>query len=133
MIERRVVTSFLRNAGRILILRRSSEVGTYAGRWAGVSGYLEIGDRPIERALKEIQEEIGLTESDVQLVKEGEPLRVRDKNTLWIVYPFLFDSKTDAVKVDWEHEEYRWIDPCTLTSYETVPMLKETFDRVRMK
>mgnify|MGYP002153771007 CR=1 FL=1 len=135
MIEREVVTSFLRNAGRILILRRSNKVGTYAGRWAGVSGYLERGDRPIERALKEIQEEVGLTESDIQLVKEGEPLRVRDKkkNTLWIVHPFLFESKTDIVKVDWEHKEYMWIDPCTLTSYETVPMLKEAFDRVQMK
>src|SRR3990170_7628372 len=105
--EREVVTSFLRNSGRILILRRSSEVGTYQGRWAGVSGYLEKGDQPFGRALKEIKEEVGLGTDDVQLIKKGEPLRVPDKkkNILWIVHPFLFESRTDAVRIDWEHRE----------------------------
>lgn len=134
MEERAVVTSFLHNAGRILILRRSSGVGTYQGRWAGVSGYLEKGDQPITRALKEIEEEIGLAAKDVQLIKTGEPLRVPDrkKGVTWVVYPFLFESKTDSITVDWEHNEYRWIDSSELTNYETVPMLKETFDRVRL-
>jgi 8-oxo-dGTP pyrophosphatase MutT (NUDIX family) len=132
MEEREVVTSFLRNGGRILILRRSSEVGTYQGRWAGVSGYLEKDDQPITRALKELEEEVGLGTKDIQLIRSGEPLRVLDKknDVTWIVYPFLFESKTDVVTVDWEHREYKWVDPSELTSYETVPMLKETFDRV---
>jgi len=130
--EREVVTSFLRHKGRILILRRSGKVGTFQGRWAGVSGYLEKGDQPVTRALKEIEEEVGITRSDIQLIKMGEPLRVPDKkrSTLWIVHPFLFESDTEAIRVDWEHGEYRWIDPSALTMYETVPMLKEALERV---
>ncbi|ELK44964.1 translation initiation factor aIF-2B subunit alpha, partial [Haloferax sp. BAB-2207] len=36
-----VVTVFLRHDGRVLLTRRSDAVGTYQGRWAGVSGYVE--------------------------------------------------------------------------------------------
>ncbi len=130
--EREVVTSFLRKSGKILILRRSDKVGTYQRRWAGVSGYLEKGDYPFERALKEIKEEVGLGTDDIQLIQKGEPLRVLDKkkNILWIVHPFLFESKSDTIRIDWEHREYMWIDPSTLATYETVPMLRETYNRI---
>ncbi len=69
------------------------------------------------------------------MIKIGEPLRVLDKknDVTWIVYPFLFESKTDSIIVDWEHKEYKWIDPSELTNYDTVPMLRETFDRVRLQ
>ena len=39
--EKRVVTCFLESEGEILILYRSEQVGSYQGRWAGVSGYVE--------------------------------------------------------------------------------------------
>ena len=135
MKELEVVTSFLRSRGKILILRRSSEVSTYQGKWAGVSGYIEMGDRPIIRALKEIEEEVGLDKHKVQLINEGEPLRVPDekRGIMWIVHPFLFESKTESIKVDWEHREFKWIDPSSLSDYETVPWLKETFVRVNSK
>lgn len=37
----KVVTVFLRRGGRILILKRSRKVGSYQGRWAGISGFIE--------------------------------------------------------------------------------------------
>jgi len=53
-----VVTCFLLDpGGRLLILRRGSKVGTYQGRWAGVSGYLETD--PEEQAYTELSEEVG--------------------------------------------------------------------------
>jgi len=39
--ERNVVTCFLKSGSEILILRRSEQVGTYQGKWAGVSGYID--------------------------------------------------------------------------------------------
>jgi len=36
-----VVTVFLRNAGEVVLLRRSDEVGSYPGRWGGVAGHAE--------------------------------------------------------------------------------------------
>ncbi|WP_435180372.1 initiation factor 2B [Halorussus sp. AFM4] len=41
MEETHVVTCFLRNRGEVLLLRRSDEVGSYAGLWGGVAGHVE--------------------------------------------------------------------------------------------
>lgn len=41
-----VITAFLRHEGKILLLQRSSEVGSYQGSWAAVSGHLE-NDTPL--------------------------------------------------------------------------------------
>ena len=79
MEERHVVTCFLEHGGEIPLLRRSQRVGTYKGRWAGVSGYIEEGNTPYAQAMEEIREETGLSEQDVQLVKEGQPLEVVDE------------------------------------------------------
>ena len=49
-----VVTSFLEHDGKILILRRSDKVRTMKHQWAGVSGYIESNETPLERALKEM-------------------------------------------------------------------------------
>lgn len=133
MEYKHVVTSFLQSEKKILLLRGGKKVGTYQGRWAAVSGYLEEGDNPLERAKTEIREELGLTSEHLDYVRSGEPLRALDEksDTVWVVHPFLFEVRTQAIKLDWEHTEHRWIDPETLGSYDVVPKLKETYDRVR--
>ncbi|GAG83818.1 unnamed protein product [marine sediment metagenome] len=67
--EKQVVTCFLESEGDILILRRSEQVGSYQGRWAGVSGYVET--TADEQALVEIEEETSLCGEDLKLVKRG--------------------------------------------------------------
>ncbi|WXG45134.1 MAG: NUDIX pyrophosphatase [Candidatus Atabeyarchaeum deiterrae] len=123
----KVVSCFVTCKGKVLILKRSQKVRTYGGRWAAVSGYLEKGEDPLDRAFRELSEEVGLLREDVELVRKGEPISVADSesNLNWIVYPFLFNSKTNEVRIDWEHDEYKWINPEDLRNYETVPMLKE--------
>ena len=79
MQYRPVVTSFIQVAQRILLLRRSSKVGSYPGRWAGVSGYLEGDEKPVQRAMTEIKEEVGLTFERIKLVRAGEVLRTYDE------------------------------------------------------
>lgn len=129
--EKRVVTCFLESDGEILLLRRSERVGSYQGRWAGVSGYIE--KTPDEQALVEIEEETSLGEEDLDLIKKGEPLPVEDKKlgVRWLVHPYLFHIKDRGkVKIDWEHKETKWIAPEDLGKFETVPMLKEALARV---
>ena len=135
MEKRHVVTCFLLRAGsggdEVLILRRSGQVGTYRGRWAGVSGYVEA--EPLAQARREIVEETGLAPEETTLLKEGEPLAFRDEelNVRWVVHPFLFRVPPDAsISVDWEHVEARWVRPEQLSEYETVPRLKEALARV---
>lgn len=127
---RNVVTAFLEHDGKILLVRRSQAVGTYQGRWSGISGYLE--HEPLEQALIEIREETGLSDNDVELVKQGEPLEILDaeQNRRWRVHPFLFHVKRpDVIQLDWENLELRWIVPSEIDNYETVPSLKQTLAR----
>ena len=129
--EKRVVTCFLESEGEILILRRSGEVGSYRGRWAGVSGYIESSAD--EQALTEIEEETGLGRGEVKLIKKGEPLAVEDEGLgiRWVVHPYLFRIKDrDKIRIDWEHKEARWIKPEDIEHYRTVPKLKEALSRV---
>ena len=127
--EKRVVTCFLECNGRILILRRSQLVGSFRGRWAGVSGYIET--TADEQALVEIEEETGLCRGDVKLVRKGRPLRVEGEGVRWAVYPFLFRVKErNKIKIDWEHSDKRWIAPDEIDDYPTVPMLREALSEV---
>ena len=127
-----VVTVFLTHRSKILVLKRSREVGTYKGHWAGVSGYLESED-PLKQAYSEMAEEVGLSKQDVTLVKAGNPLEIVDaaQNRAWRVHPFLFSvHEPDKIRLDWENIEMRWILPAEIVGLHTVPALKETLDRV---
>jgi 8-oxo-dGTP diphosphatase len=129
--EKRVVTCFLESGGEILILRRSGEVGSYRGSWAGVSGYIE--STADEQALTEIEEETNLRRGEVELLKRGKPLAVEDEGLgiRWVVHPYLFRIKDrDKIRIDWEHKEARWIKPEDIEHYQTVPRLREALGRV---
>ena len=129
--EKQVVTCFLESNGEILILRRSQQVGSYQGRWAGVSGYIET--TADEQALVEIKEETTLSSEDLKLIKRGRPLPIKDEEfgIKWVVHPYLFHIKDwGKIKIDWEHKEVRWIKPDEIGNYQTVPMLKETLAQV---
>jgi len=133
LVERYVVTSFLEHAGQILLLRRSARVGSYQGRWAGVSGSIEAGRTPLEQAIAEIEEETGLLPEDVRVLASGEPLEVVDRQLgrRWIVHPFRFEViRPEKLRLDWEHAEARWIAPAEIDSYPTVPGLAEAWRRV---
>lgn len=124
---RHVVTAFLRRQGLILLLRRSGRVGSYRGRWAAVSGHLE-GRPALEQALREVEEETGLVRDHLRLVAQGASFVVEDASLAcsWTVHPFLFDLDTLAEpKLDWEHDEWRWVRPADLASLATVPRLAD--------
>lgn len=139
MRDASVVTSFLLRTSpegqeEVLILRRSRRVGTYRGRWAGVSGYLEVApSRAEEQARREIHEETGLTQADIELLRTGKPLTFEDDDvgTRWTVHPFLFRVRLGAaIAIDWEHTQTRWVRPGALGRYRTVPRLREALARV---
>lgn len=130
-VIKHVVTCFLEHNNKILILHRSSKVGTYKRKWAGISGYIENGD--LEQAFAEIAEETELYKNDITLIKKGEPVEITDKNMnlKWVVHPFLFHvNSPEKIKIDWEHTDVRWIVPRQLNRYETVPGLRQVLAQV---
>lgn len=134
MRESHVVTCFVEHDGKVLLLKRSSRVGSYQQRWAGISGYIEEGNAPLEQAFIELREEAGLQEEDVMLVKDGLPLDVVDVklDRKWVVHPFRFRLEcTQRIAIDWEHTECRWVNPEAIRDFETVPNLQEAWERVK--
>jgi len=125
-----IVTVFLEHDKKILILKRSQKVKTMKTKWGGISGYIEQ-EEPVKRALKEIAEETGLKNKNVTLLRIGEPLEAVESGKpeiTWIVHPFLYSSNTNQIRIDWEHDEYRWINPKEIENYETVPRLEDALD-----
>ena len=121
-----IVTSFLQNDSKILLLKRSDKVKSMKGLWAGVSGIIENNEIPINRAKIEIWEETGIEETQITLLKSVKEMRVRSsqyKNHEWNIFPFLFQVDNPKIKLNWENSEYRWIDHAEITNYETVPNL----------
>jgi 8-oxo-dGTP diphosphatase len=127
-----VVTAFLTRQGKILLLRRSQLVGTYQGRWSGVSGHLE-GRDPLAQAWIELGEELGIEPAHAALEARAEPLLVRDGTAgrSYLVHPFRFALSGDAQpRLDWENVEMRWLPPSEIASLETVPGLSEVWESV---
>ncbi len=119
--EHRAATAFLRNRGRILLLRRGDAAPTFPGLWSAVSGSVEAPERPLARAKKEILEETGIRQA--RLVAKGRTVLVRHGPTVFIVSPFLFDVPSRRVLLDRENTEFGWVRPQDLPDYHTVPRL----------
>ena len=115
-----VVTSILYHNGKILILKRSDNVSTYKGKWAGVSGYKEDLS-PEDAAKREIIEETGI--KNPLLKKKGGYMYLRDGSRLWKIYTFLWEVNSEEINIDWEHTEYKWIYPEKIKNFDTVPGL----------
>ncbi|AZH24162.1 NUDIX domain-containing protein [Haloplanus aerogenes] len=124
-----VVTCFLRHRTAILLGRRSDAVGTYTGRWAGVSGYVEGDPADAERdARREIREETGRT--DATLVRTGDPVDVVDGERTWTVHPFLFDVEDRTVEPNEEIAAHEWVSPPAILNRPTVPGLWDAYAAV---
>ena len=128
MRSTKIVTSFITNKDKVLLLKRSNKVKTMKGMWAGVSGIIEKNEDPLYRAKIEIFEEVGIVEEKITLLKTAEKLRVSSpqyQNHEWEIFPFLFGTEDPTIKLNWENSEYRWIDANEITNYETVPSLQK--------
>lgn len=128
MRSTKIVTSFIKNNDKFLILKRSKNVKTMKDLWAGISGIIEKNETPLERAKIEIFEETGIKEDQIMLLKAADEMRVGSpqyKNHEWEVFPFLFESKNPVVKLNWENSDSKWILANELKNYKTVPNLEK--------
>jgi len=133
MHKTKIVTSFLKNSDNILLLRRSEKVKSMKNLWAGISGIIEVDEEPIKRAQIEINEEVGIKESDITLVKEGDIILIESPqytNHQWEVYPFLFSCTKREIKLNWENSDSKWIYMNELSNFRTVPSLDKVLARL---
>ena len=128
MYSTKIVTSFIRDNEKLLILKRSNKVKSMKGLWAGISGIIEKNEEPLKRAKIEIFEEVGITEDVVTLVRSAEKMKIDSpqyENHEWEIFPFLFEAENPTIKLNWENSEFKWINVEELENYETVPSLQK--------
>ena len=126
MHSTKIVTSFLSHGDKILILKRSQNVKTMRGIWAGISGIIEGNEEPLYRAKTEIFEEVGVMEDNLVFIKSAPKMHVNSPqytNHEWIIFPFLFSVKEPKLKLNWENSEFKWIERNEISKYQIVPNL----------
>lgn len=128
-----VLICFIMFKGNILLLKRSDKVGTYKGKWSGVGGYLDEFKEVEDKALEEINEELGIKTDSVEKITLGKPYEYPDSEIgkTWILHPVLVILKQEpTIYLDWEHTSFKWINPRDLTHYDLVPGIDESLRRV---
>ena len=133
MHKTKIVTTFLINSDKILLLKRSQKVKSMKNLWAGISGIIEGEEKPIKRAEIEIFEEAGIKKSDITLLKEGNKILIESPqyaNHQWEVYPFLFSCNKREIKLNWENSDSKWISRNEVNNFITVPSLEKVLSRL---
>ena len=128
MRSTKIVTSFITENDKVLILKRSDKVKSMRKLWAGVSGIIEKNEEPLQRAKIEIFEEVGIAEDKITLVKAGKEMKINSpqyENHEWEIFPFLFTTKNPTIILNWENSDFKWINVEELKNYETVPSLEK--------
>ena len=133
MHKTKIVTSFLKNSEKILLLKRSEKVKTMKNLWAGISGIIEGDEEPLARAEIEIFEEVGIERYNIRLLKQGKVIFIESPqyvNHQWEVYPFLFSTENKEIKLNWENSDSKWISMDELRNFSTVPSLDKVLARL---
>jgi ADP-ribose pyrophosphatase YjhB (NUDIX family) len=132
MLKRKnVVLGFLLYENKVLLTKRSKG-DYYPEKWAGITGFIDEGKTPYKSVINEILEETSIPEKDLNLLKEGKVVSVPDEKIRveWIVHPYLFESRTNTVRLNRESTDYLWIDPPKIGEFDTIPMLKEIYENL---
>jgi dihydroneopterin triphosphate diphosphatase len=104
----------LRGAGaalECLVLRRGTG-GRCPGSWEAVHGHVEAGERPVAAALRELQEETGLTPLRFYNLSRMESFYLHRSDEVALVPVFAaFVSPDATVRLGPEHDGLEWLAP----------------------
>jgi len=94
------------NEGRILLLKRKSELWEFPG------GGVEWGENPQDTAIRETREETGLTAQNLSffmITSATYEKELDEKHSVYIVYKG--EARGKDVVLSGEHTEFRWVMP----------------------
>ncbi|MEV5845450.1 NUDIX domain-containing protein [Streptomyces sp. NPDC051985] len=127
-----VVAVVLTWRGRVGLFKRSRHVGHDAGLWHCVTGFVDDGNSPQAQALRELFEETGVTVAELTGFRTGPVLDLADaRGGVWRVHTFQAETERRRLRLNWEHDSYRWVRTRFLTRYDgQVPWLREVLNAV---
>ncbi len=83
---------------QILFTRRNLNLKHHPGQLSFPGGQIEVGETPLEAAIRETEEEVGIKSSDVECVMKLSPLYLEPSNNL--VYPFVCKINTNKIIIE---------------------------------
>jgi ADP-ribose pyrophosphatase YjhB (NUDIX family) len=132
-----VLNTVVEHSGKILLVERNSKLNFYPGYWNGISGFLDDGRSLEEKVKDELSEELGITEGhilSIELCGIFDQEAPEIKKT-WIVHAVLARVDTDEITLDWEAQNFAWVEPEKLSEYKLLPgfdqVLKAALGRLR--
>ena len=105
---------------------------TYQGLWSCLAGFVDDVKSMEEKVRFEIQEELGLKDSDIREIKQGETYLFLDKelDREWIRHVFLVEITNPNLKLSWEHSEFVWVAPEDTKNYIATPGFHEDLEKI---
>lgn len=110
MKQKVTVRAYIKQEGKILLIRRASGNETLLGKYELPGGKLEYGEQPIDALQRELAEELGVETETVQLydvlthVDEAN----HDLHYVTIVYQVSLAAHTRTIKLSPDHSKYVW-------------------------
>jgi len=129
MEHKNVVICIIKNNDKILLLKRRPDDKVYAGKWNFVCGTIEPREKPLKTAYREIQEESGILEKNLKLLKKEEPY-TRVDNNISITFHnniFLFETDKEEITLDHENTDYTWIELNDIFDYYLAPGMLQSY------
>jgi len=122
-----VINCVLKYGNKILIVQRSNKLNFYPNYWNGISGFLDDKSSLNKKVEDEIKEELGIPKEKIISIRLGEIFHQEEKKykKTWIVHPVLVKVKTDNVKLDWEAQDYKWINIKKIKKFRLLPGFNE--------
>jgi dihydroneopterin triphosphate diphosphatase len=100
----------------VLCLRRGPD-GRCPGAWESIHGHLLEGEAPADAAVRELQEETGLSADRLYNVSRVETFYLHKRDTVALIPVFCaLVGKGAEVRLSAEHTEATWLEPDAATA-----------------
>mgnify|MGYP001365456606 CR=1 FL=1 len=111
---------------KVLLLKRSKKVDSYPEYWGFPGGKREDGETSVEAAVREVREETSLTVYPKELAYVFTMKRGEHKDIVF----YITKKWSGTPSIDWESDEFRWVDPKDMSQLNMVPTPKLVYDLI---
>ncbi|MBI2032130.1 MAG: NUDIX hydrolase [Candidatus Levybacteria bacterium] len=119
-----IVSCFFEFDNKILLLRRHKNK-SQGGRWGVPAGKINAGENKIAALIREIQEETGNTVSQKDLIYFKSIYVKHAYDFVYHMYHYKLPREVPIKISDYEHKEYKWVDPKKALNLKLVDDLDE--------